>query len=69
MTDVQDKNRPNDSVGVEEKKVSINDMFSLIKTMSENISSDLNELKRQNKEQQIDSNVKYNKKPKILVRI
>ena len=30
------------------KELSMDDMFSLIKTMSENISSDLNELKKQN---------------------
>ena len=43
------------------RELSMDDMFNLIKTMSENISSDLNELKKQNKEQQIDSNVKYNR--------
>ena len=42
------------------RELSMDDMFNLIKTMYENISSDLNELKKQNKEQQIDSNVKYN---------
>ena len=30
MTEVQDKNRPNDSVGVEEKEYTLNDIFNLI---------------------------------------
>ena len=40
------------------RELSMDDMFNLIKTMSENINSNLNV---KFEEQQIDSNVKYNK--------
>ena len=40
------------------RELSMDDMFNLIKTMSENINSNLN---AKFEEQQIDSNVKYNK--------
>ena len=43
------------------KELSMDDMFNLIRTMSENINSNLNELKEQNKEQKSDSDVKYDK--------
>ena len=39
----------------------MDNMFNLMRTMSENISSNLNELKEQNKEQKSDSDVKFNK--------
>ena len=41
------------------KELSMDDIFNLMKAMSENISSNLNELKEQNKEQKSDSDVKF----------